>query len=312
VFFVYQNKRTRIFSVALCLVFLFRYGESFPVFASDAQAYQITDDSVPLMPSSPGAVTYAAGSAVLDASNVAEGYVTVKFSGAEKAKVQITCNSTYTYNLRNDGQYEVFPLTCGNGSYQVTVYRNITGNQYAQELSANLDVELRDSRLPYLYPNQFVNYSSTSKSVEKAGELAQGAAGELDIVANIYSYVAENVAYDTEKAELVRQGMLKGYVPDTDVTLAEKKGICFDYAALTAAMLRSQHIPARMELGYVSGGVYHAWISVFLADIGWVNAIYFDGSNWKLMDPTFAAGGNNAEINAFIGNASNYQAIYRY
>ena len=53
-----------------------------------------------------------------------------------------------------------------------------------------------------------------------------------------------------------------------------------------AAMLRSQDIPAKLEIGY-SGKVYHAWISVYIKDVGWIdNIIEFDGKSWKRMDPT--------------------------
>ena len=49
-----------------------------------------------------------------------------------------------------------------------------------------------------------------------------------------------------------------------------EKGICFDYAALMTAMLRSQGIPTKLEIGY-SGEVYHAWISTYIDEIGWVD-----------------------------------------
>lgn len=56
-----------------------------------------------------------------------------------------------------------------------------------------------------------------------------------------------------------------------------------------AAMLRSQRIPTRLEVGYM-GDVYHAWISIYTKETGWVNGIIeFDGKNWELMDPTFAS-----------------------
>ena len=54
-------------------------------------------------------------------------------------------------------------------------------------------------------------------------------------------------------------------------------------------MLRSQRMPTRLEVGYM-GDVYHAWISIYTKETGWVNGIIeFDGKNWELMDPTFAS-----------------------
>ncbi len=41
--------------------------------------------------------------------------------------------------------------------------------------------------------------------------------------------------------------------------------------------------------------LYHAWISVYLDSVGWIdNIIYFDGKDWVRMDPTFAASGGGA------------------
>ena len=97
-------------------------------------------------------------------------------------------------------------------------------------------------------------------------------------------------------------------------SLRKKKGICFDYAALMTAMLRSQDIPTKLVVGY-TGSLYHAWINVFLEGQGWVdNVIYFDGhDDWKLMDPTFASSGKQSkEIMQYIGNGGNYKAKYSY
>ena len=82
---------------------------------------------------------------------------------------------------------------------------------------------------------------------------------------------------------------------------------------LMTAMLRSQNVPAKLIVGY-TGSVYHAWINVWSEQEGWVEAkIYFDGKQWKLMDPTFASGGNSSEsILQYIGNGDNYKAKYQY
>lgn len=143
-----------------------------------------------------------------------------------------------------------------------------------------------------------------------AGTLAADAADQLGVVTNIYNYVISHITYDSYKAANVQSG----YLPSVDSTLAAGTGICFDYAAVMAAMLRSQQIPTRLEVGYVSGGTYHAWISTYIAEVGWVDGIIqFDGKSWKLMDPTFASnGGSSPEIMQFIGNGANYQMKYRY
>ena len=91
--------------------------------------------------------------------------------------------------------------------------------------------------------------------------------------------------------------------------LTRGKGICFDYAALMAAMLRSQSIPTRLVTGY-AGTAYHAWIDVWSETEGWIhNVIFFDGNNWELMDPTFAAAGGGAGLEQIIGDGTTYTAL---
>lgn len=287
---------------------------------SGVESIEIEDNFAPLadakpavlVPEASGTATGGGGGATVDYSNCDEGYIMAKFSGGGKIKLRVTrqASKTYTYDLRSDGKYEVFPLTSGNGTYTVEVFENISGNQYSQAMSTRFEVKLRNSLLPFLYPSQYVNFNSKSTTVAKGAELADDADDQLGVVGNIYNYVVKNISYDENKAKTVKPG----YLPKVDAILESNKGICFDYAALMAAMLRSQNIPTRLEVGYVSGGAYHAWISVYVTGAGWINdIIYFDGKNWKMMDPTFASGGNqSSSIMKFIGNGKNYSTQYIY
>lgn len=268
-----------------------------------------------LQPQSPGTQAFSGNGATLDISNATEGYVTVRYKGgAGRVKVQITRSggSTYTYDLNTGGSYEVFPLTAGDGRYRISVFTQVSGTTYAEALGKTVEVKLRSQLLPFLYPSQYVDFTDVSSAVALGEKLAQNADSELGVIANIYNYVIKNITYDSTKASQVARGELSGYLPVVDQVVASGKGICFDYAAVMAAMLRSQQIPTRLEVGYVSGGTYHAWISVYIKDIGWVNGvIYFDGKNWKLMDPTFASNGS-ADVVSFIGNGDNYKRQYVY
>lgn len=121
--------------------------------------------------------------------------------------------------------------------------------------------------------------------------------------------MVNHVTYDKEKAASVKSG----YLPVLDDTLASGKGICFDYAALMTGMLRSQGVPCKLVVGY-SGRQYHAWISVWTEESGWVDgAVFFDGSTWQRMDPTYISSGkNSAAIQKYVGNGKNYNAMYLY
>ena len=212
--------------------------------------------------------------------------------------------TTYTYNLTAGS--EVFPLSDGNGSYQVIVYENISGTKYSTVTSVSFQVTLTDEFAPFLRPNQYVDYGVAPKTVAKAAELTAGKTDPLAKVQAIYEFVVKNLTYDKQLAATVQSG----YLPVLDTVLAKKTGICFDYAALMTGMLRSQGVPCKLVVGY-AGTAYHAWISVWSEKTGWVEGvIYFDGTSWQRMDPTFASSGKqSASIMQYIGDGKNYTAI---
>ncbi len=248
----------------------------------------------------------------VDYSNTADGYIMAKYTGTNpKVKLQLTGPTavTYTYNLSLDGSYDVFPLSEGSGGYKVSIYENISGTRYSLAFSTGFEAQLKDEFAPFIRPNKYVNFSKTGKTYEKALQLTKDAKSTTEIIQAIYKYVINNVTYDYKLAETVKSG----YIPDVDAVLTSGKGICFDYAALMTAMLRSKGVPTKLVVGY-TGTAYHAWINTYSKEGGWVLAsIYFDGKQWKLMDPTFASSGkSSAEIMKYIGNGANYSAKYIY
>ena len=264
-----------------------------------------------LSPAAPGAKKDGCDVFMLDYSNTSEGYIVARYTGnSPKVKFQLTGNdqTTYTYNLPTNVD-TVVPLSAGNGSYTVAVFESIGGDQYATAFSTSINVNMQNEFGPFLYPNQYVNFTANSAAINQAEKLASGATSDLEVIAKIYAYVSENVVYDKEEAENVQSG----YLPDVDEVLSTKKGICFDYAALMASMLRSQNIPTRLEIGYAKDA-YHAWISVYTKDTGWIDKlIEFNGTEWSLMDPTLAA--NSADIKKmkdFIGDGTSYVTKYKY
>lgn len=278
--------------------------EAVPLYSKPAKSHV-------LAPEAPGAATHTNSVATLDFSNAAQGYCMIKYTGDNpKIKVQITKGSVqYTYDLNARNAYEVFPFSEGNGTYSIKVFEQVSGNQYSQALSKDVPVSLANQYLPFLYPNQYVNFNAQSAVVQTGAQVAAGASDEIGVVTAVYNYVVDNFTYDTARAASVQSG----YLPNVDQVLASKKGICFDYAAVMTAMLRSQDIPTKLVVGY-TGSLYHAWVNVYVEGVGWVdNFIYFDGVNWKLMDPTMASSAKNSEdIKKYIGDGANYKSKYSY
>lgn len=277
---------------------------------ADSSGQKRADAYASLVPTASGETCYGDDSVSIDASNISDGYVMVRYTGrSEKAKAQITIpdGTVYTYTIKGS-DYNTFPLTGGNGDYTLKVYEWVVDNSYALAFSKDLSVSLSDEFKPFLYPNQYVWFTGDSQVVALGRELSDQSADDLDYVQNSYYYVIRNISYDNDKAE----NTPTDYVPDIDTILEEKKGICFDYASLMAALLRSQSIPTKLEVGY-SGEAYHAWISVYLTESGWVdNIIEFDGKDWVLMDPTLAANNSSKAVAKYIGDGSKYTVKYSY
>lgn len=292
-----------------------------PSASAAAESFQIGSEEIPLAAGLPaadlsavasGTLVQKNGKVVLDYSNAADGYIMVKYLGSnQKVKTQITGQSgtTYTYNQSLNGDYDVFVLSDGSGSYKIAVYENISGTSYSTAFSYTINVTLKDEFAPFLRSNKYVNYSAASKVVAKAAELCKDQTTTTAKIKAVYTYVIGNYSYDYALAKSVKSG----YVPDLDKDFDSKTGICFDYAATMTAMLRSQGVPTKMIFGY-TGSIYHAWINTYSSESGWVTgSIYFNGKDWKLMDPTFASTQkSSAEIMRYIGNGANYVAKYIY
>ncbi len=232
-----------------------------------------------LLPEASGTVTFQGNGVTIDASHTDQGYVMVRCEPSEmrlKARIS-TDEQTYYYDLPGGDAYSVFPLQMGDGVYTVRVMEQVENDLYAMRYGTDIDVRLGDETLPFLYPNQYVWYDTTTKTVQKAAELADGLSNDAEIAKQFYRFVVQHMTYDNKKAVTVE----KGYLPNVDEALETGKGICFDYAELLAVMLRSRGIPTKMLIGTVTPeNLYHSW-----------NSVYLDGE-WVWMDPTLDGTGH--------------------
>ena len=217
----------------------------------------------------------------VDLSGASSGTVLVRQKGSTtKIKVLLYFNGSskyYQYTIPTNNTWTAIPLQSGSGSYKIRFMQQVSGNSYKEIHSVSFQATLSSEMAPYLNPSQYVVYNSGSASVAKAKSLVSGLSGDAQKVAAIYSYITGNISYDYDKLE----NLTTGYLPNPDSTLSSKKGICFDYAALMAAMLRSQGIPCKLVIGHADGE-YHAW-----------NMVYVSGA-WKLYDATLGAAGQRA------------------
>lgn len=232
-------------------------------------------------PSNGGTTTLKNNGCEIDTSKAAAGTIRVRQNGnPTKVKVLVYFNGSskyYQYTIPTNNTWTSIPLQSGSGTYKVRFMKQVSGNSYSQMYSVTFQVGMQNANSAYLNPSQYVVYNSGSACVAKAKSLVSGAGSDAQKVSKIYSYIVNNISYDYDKMK----NLPSGYLPNPDSTLASRKGICFDYAALMAAMLRSQGVPCKLVIGNADGQ-YHAW-----------NMVYVNGS-WQLYDPAFGAAGQRA------------------
>ena len=230
----------------------------------------------------PSGDVYEKDGTTLDVGGASSGYVMLKRSADAQQRVRVSQGGqAFTYSLRQDGEFEVYPLQLGSGEYEIRVYEQVRGDQYAQVYSKSIRADMPDENLAFLYPNQYVWYTPDSTVVSLSQELCSAEMSDKEKLTALYTYVVKHITYDYIKAATVQSG----YMPDLEVILQRGNGICFDIASLLAAMLRVQGVPAQIAIGNVHG-VYHAW-----------NRVYLDGE-WSIVDATLRVMNYGKEVRA--------------
>nr|AIF26100.1 putative uncharacterized protein [uncultured bacterium Ad_136_J17_contig2] len=261
--------------------------------------------------SSPGKAVFGPDNAKFDYSNCSKGYVSVNYTGSTKLKMLLKKDGgQYDYDIPAGGGIQYFTLSMGSGKYIVEIYEMVSGGKYVKLFSDTFTAKIADTTEMYLYRNQYINFNAASKCVAKASEVCAGCTTNLEKITAVFKYVTDTVTYDKALAASVTSG----YIPDPDSVLAKKKGICFDYASLTAAMLRSQGVPTRLVIGYASPNIYHAWNEVYTKETGWITAeIKLDSTGFNRIDATFYASASNKKNFAdYIAKSGNYSDVYIY
>jgi transglutaminase-like putative cysteine protease len=169
----------------------------------------------------------------------------------------------YIYNLVSG--IDALPLQMGSGTYSVSLLGSNDGRRFRKLTEKSFTVTLEENAV-YLSSSQTVNWNDESEVAILAKELTKDAETDREKLEAIHNYIVNNVSYDYQKAS----SLPKGYIPNADSTLEDEKGICYDFAAMTASMLRSVDVPTKLIKGYSAyTPVYHAWNEV-LIDGEWI------------------------------------------
>jgi len=205
--------------------------------------------------------------------NTDKGILDILVTGTENEIVyRLTMDDTmYTYRWK-PGERAAIPLNMGSGEYELMVGSVISDTMARVLWRTPLSVELHCELRPYLNPSVIVNWTNEMRLVETAKRLAVEDNPRETALA-IGRYIAERFSYNYDITHLP-----SGYIPDLFEIYEGDKGICYDYAALFAAMSREAGIPTKLIMGYSEyiGPEYHAWCLVKI-----------DGE-WHKFDPIYS------------------------
>lgn len=201
------------------------------------------------------------------------GTVTIKYGNSSNTKIAITVvkngdSIRYQYIVQEKNLNAVIPMTLGNGTYTISVLKNIEGNRYSSLSSKEVTLKLKDYKSSYLTSNEMIKWSKKNAAIKKANKIAKKYKGQLSKVKGIYKYLVTTYHYDYDKFSKNTNGSLGYYMPNINTTYKTKKGICYDISALTASMLRSIGVQTKMITGYPAnkyydGRSYHAWNKLY-------------------------------------------------
>lgn len=205
--------------------------------------------------------------------------------GNKKIMVQKD-DSSYFYDIDYDRMGINFQL--GSGRYELTLLKHSNGNSYSVLERESFEVELASQVDPFLNPTWPVIWTDDSKAIELAKTMTEGIETDREKVTKIYNFLTENIVYDYDKA----MHLENDYIPQIDQVLSEKTGICYDYSALFAGMLRSIDIPTKLVKGYKDDlNEYHAWNEVYIEE----------EDKWLVIDTTYDAGYNQSNSTLEVG-----------
>jgi transglutaminase-like putative cysteine protease len=212
-----------------------------------------------------------------DPGNTMGGSIGVRYlaGGDARIKTRVQKETTnYDYDLFGRSSFEYFPMQLGNGDYAVTIFENVADNRYRVAEKQVFNSVVKNLLDVFRNSIQTVHWNRSMKTILKAAALCTNLKTESEKIQAIYQFVTKNIQYDYTKIKTLQST----YVPDIDKILAAGKGICYDYSAVFAAMLRSQGIPAKLVKGYTDNvKEYHAW-----------NEVYLSGEKrWIVVDTTF-------------------------
>lgn len=205
-------------------------------------------------------------------------------AGTKWVRLYITFNGKIDDNTYAVNGGDIFDKTIalryGPGNYQFQIMTTKSSDRFvsnAVEHTGNF-VNTKREELDGIAPSNQIQ-SDDEEIVQLSQEITQGHQTDMEKTKAIHDWVGSNIAYDVDSF-FANSYQTKQW--DALTVLHSKKGICFGYSNLVAALNRAAGIQAKVVIGdanvYLQGWTAHAW-----------NKVLIDG-RWVYMDTTWDAG----------------------
>ncbi len=202
----------------------------------------------------------------IDLRGVPEGVLTFEAEGAFLFRVEKD-GEDYRYDAEPGAAPMTVPLQMGEGVYTVAAYARTESGQ-EKRLEASFDAAFADPYAPFLSRSLYVNWREDGACARFASAACAGCGSETEKARAMYREAERRLTYDYALAE--RES---GYrIADPEEVLSRGSGVCWDYAVLLCAMMRSAGIPAQLAVGhYEPSGTNHAWVRAYAGGV-WITA----------------------------------------
>jgi transglutaminase-like putative cysteine protease len=203
----------------------------------------------------------------------------------EKIKIMVKKDDSQTwYDVPLvDGNFDSqLWLVQGEGSYTITVMVHEYDRKYSYGPSVTVKNTLDVDR--FSVPTKEIE-SDAPEITSLAEKLAENKKTDAEKMKAIYDWVTANINYDYKKYEKHLNGDYDNTYGALN-TLKTKKGVCYDYAALTAALGRASGVRVKVVKGEGKLGAFqglHAWNEFYSSE----------EKRWVSMDTTFGALGQD-------------------
>lgn len=279
-----------------------------------------TEEQIKLTQTSSG--IYANKYVKINTNTASNGYVEIEYiepngfdievSVSSNTKNQLGNHTSWNYRTSNKGKCKIkAALTYGNSEYVITVgstMKNTSLNAIFFSKKAELTVTLSNvsNTAGFLLSTGEVIYDSNMMFIKKASEISATCKNDFEKVSKIYDWLTSYLNY-----KVTEDTPLGQYKCDLNKVYNRKTGVCYDYAVVLAAMLRSQGIPCKVVFGKYSdssSGEGHAWNEVYIPSNGSITSdkLSITGNKWCRLDPTMSHSSSGKVAIDFMNNAKNY------